>query len=212
MESYFILGTGTGVGKTWASAWLCRRGLEQARRTAYLKPVQTGCDGVVPGDAEWVREQCGDALLPARLEMASPYRYPLAASPHLAARVAGVEAPGVAEVAAAIATIVEEEKPELLVVESAGGVATPLRLGLSMGDVAAALKIPVILVASPGLGTLSATATALEYLAHRGVVPAGLIVSGCCPEPDLVEADNLAELEKMAGDGFFWRLPKAESP
>ena len=212
MESYFILGTGTGVGKTWASAWLCRRALAQGRRTAYLKPVQTACDGVVPGDAEWLRGQCGDGLLPAGLELASPYRYPLAASPHLAARVAGAQAPGLAEVAAAIANIVEAAAPDLLVVESAGGVATPLRLGLSMGDVAAALKIPVILVASPGLGTLSATVTAHEYLAHRGVIPAGLIVSGCSPEPDLVEADNLVELEKLAGDGFFWRLPRAESP
>jgi dethiobiotin synthetase len=212
MESYFILGTGTGVGKTWASAWLCRRSLEQGRRTAYLKPVQTGCDGLVPSDAEWVRQQCGSNLLPGSLDLANPYRYTLAASPHLAARIDGAEAPGMAEIATAMAAIVAADVPELLVVESAGGVASPMRLGLSMGDVAAALKIPVILVTNPGLGTLSATATALEYLKNRGVVPDGLIVSGCSPEPDLVEADNLVRLREMAGAGFFFALPRAAHP
>ncbi|MEN9360575.1 MAG: hypothetical protein RL095_2110 [Verrucomicrobiota bacterium] len=211
MESQLILGTGTGVGKTWASAWLCRRGLGQGRRTAYLKPVQTGC-GDLPGDAEWVRARCGASLLPGCLELASPYRFPLAASPHLAAREAGVEAPGIAEVASAIAALVEVAAPELLIVESAGGVASPLRLGCTMGDLAAALRLPVVLVASPGLGTLSATATALEYLKNRGVIPAGLIVSGCSPQPDLVEADNLRLLEEMAAPGFFEKLMREDCP
>ena len=42
MIKLFITGTGTGVGKTVASAWLCQYLSEQGKKVTYIKPVQTG--------------------------------------------------------------------------------------------------------------------------------------------------------------------------
>ena len=75
MTRYFITGTGTGIGKTWFSAFLVKTLLAEGRRVRYIMPVATGYPE--DDDAAFVAARTGlapqDALtLYTAAEPASP--------------------------------------------------------------------------------------------------------------------------------------------
>jgi malonyl-CoA O-methyltransferase len=161
MQSVFVTGTDTGVGKTVVSACLARRW-----GAAYWKPIQTGL-AQEPGDTETVAWLAG--LPPGRLH--TP-RYSLAAplSPEAAGELEGVAI-----------RLVEFALPEAavpLVVEGAGGVLVPLGAGACMADLMAAFGLPVVLVARSGLGTINHTLLSLEALRRRGLGVLGVVMVG----------------------------------
>ena len=55
----FVTGTGVGVGKTVATAVLARRDVENGKRVAYLKPVETGAGPDDIGDAAFIADAVG---------------------------------------------------------------------------------------------------------------------------------------------------------
>ena len=82
----FVMGTDTGVGKTVVTAAIALAARQRGRSPAVLKPAQTGEDGTITGDAEFVAalialDEPPDAICPYRL------RAPLA--PAVAARLEG---------------------------------------------------------------------------------------------------------------------------
>ena len=68
----FVMGTDTGVGKTVVTAAIALAARQRGRSPAVLKPAQTGEDGTITGDAEFVAALIGldeppDAICPYRL-------------------------------------------------------------------------------------------------------------------------------------------------
>src|ERR1700685_2828624 len=79
-ERFFVTGTDTGIGKTVVSALLCA-----ALDAYYWKPIQTGTrEGTDRRTVARIAERPREKLLP------EAYRFAPPASPHLAARKAGV--------------------------------------------------------------------------------------------------------------------------
>jgi dethiobiotin synthetase len=212
-KTLFITGTGTDVGKTALSLavllWARQRGLN----AAYLKPVQCGtfAFGNPPsqgGDADWIRAMAGPSAA-TRVT----YRFPLAASPHLAAEQAGAMVDlgriraDVEELAAA---------HDLLLVEGSGGAAVPVnRRGATLSALAAELSLPCLIACAPGLGTLHHTLSTLAFLralpsGSTGSIPvAGFAFchrDAAPPALDLSE-DNRATLESLTGLPCFGSLP-----
>jgi len=56
----------------------------------------------------------------------------------------------------------------------------------------------VLVVVSPGLGTLNHTALTLEALAAKGIPCAGLVIGAWPREPGVAEAGNRDSLERLA--------------
>ena len=88
-KSLFIIGTGTDVGKTYASALIVRKLRESGVSAAYYKAAMSGNERdkngrLIPGDARYVRERSG---IRQPLEEMCPYVYEHAVSPHLASRI-----------------------------------------------------------------------------------------------------------------------------
>ena len=84
MIKLFITGTGTGVGKTVASAWLCRTLSELGKKVAYVKPVQTG--GIPDGEKLLsVDEEYVKASAPKLHASECCVNFLIPASPHLVA-------------------------------------------------------------------------------------------------------------------------------
>src|SRR5678816_2896256 len=117
LNTIFISGIGTDVGKTVAAAILA-----EALAADYWKPVQAGfSEGT---DAEFVR-----SLLASQTSVVYPERYKLklAASPHIAAREEGIKI-DLEKIVADYRDITSNVKPQTsnLIIEGAGGLMVPL--------------------------------------------------------------------------------------
>jgi dethiobiotin synthetase len=181
-----VLGTGTDVGKTYVTACLART-LRVHRSVLALKPIESGAAAGVPGDAGRIAEAAGHS------PVFSPWRFPSPVSPHLAARECGVTL----DIARASEWVAQQEAhatPAISLVELAGGVFSPLGLGITNEDLARALEPAVwILVAPDALGVLHDVTASLRAMQRA---PDALVLSGA-READPSTGRNAAELSRL---------------
>jgi len=156
-RSIFVTGTGTDVGKTLCSAILCA--LWEAD---YWKPVQTGSS---IDSLEVLRLSPSTPIHLSTIQLEEP------ASPHWAAQLEDFRID--------LHTLLEE-RPEgySMVIEGAGGPLVPLNESEDMIDLAKALNVPMVVVASTGLGTLHHTLATVQCIRARGVEIAGVLLNG----------------------------------
>ena len=159
-----VLGTDTDVGKTIVSAALLRAASKEGP-AHYWKPVQSGPDC----DTRTVKNlSAGEVLEPG-------YTFDLPASPHEAARAEGREV----DLNQLDRVLTEHlTRPGILVIEPAGGVQVPLTDECLQIDWLARHRLPCVLVARSGLGTLNHTLLTLEALERRNMRPRALILVG----------------------------------
>jgi dethiobiotin synthetase len=187
MNGLFFTGTDTDVGKTFvlcAVARLLRRRGESFR---VCKPVATG--GVPSEDTRRLGEAAGDSDLGA----ITPFAFPEPAAPPVAARLAGTTLK-LPEIVAAVRR--RAAAGGLLLVEGVGGLLCPLTEQETVADLAADLRMPLVVVARRSLGTLNHTLLTLEIARRRGLPVAGVVVSETAPVRGVAEETNVAELRK----------------
>jgi dethiobiotin synthetase len=123
------------------------------------------------------------------------WRYPEPLAPAAAAARAGLPLPTRDELVDSVASV----DAKLTLVEGAGGLLVELgEGGVTLRDLARELAAPVLVVVSPGLGTLNHTALTLEALAAQGIPCAGLVIGAWPREPNVAEADNRDVLGRLA--------------
>jgi dethiobiotin synthetase len=201
----FLTGTDTGCGKTTAGAAIACAARAAGRRVRVLKPVETGCseqDGeLVPADARALAQAAGDERGDAAL---CPYRLALAAAPAVAAREAGIEIdPGRIRAAFRDAC----RGADLVLVEGAGGLLVPIAPELDMAGLAAALELPLLVVARSSLGTINHTLLTLASARARGLRVAAVIANDAAAEVSAAERSNFAWLEQALPPTPCFRLP-----
>jgi len=191
-QAWFVTGTDTGVGKTYASVALLHALRGRGLRAVGMKPVASGCE---PGGAGWQNE---DALA---LQAASdprpdyadvnPYALPVATAPQLAARDAGivVALPPLLEAFARLSA-----GADAVVVEGAGGWLAPMGDGLDQSAMARAVGGQVLLVVGLRLGCLSHARLTARAIEADGCRLAGWIGNRVDPDFDRVD-DYLALLD-----------------
>jgi dethiobiotin synthetase len=206
VTTWFVTGTDTGVGKTTVAASLLTAARNRGWLVGAMKPVESGCaraaDGsLVPADGTLLRAAAGgrDAL-----ERVCPYRFERAVAPGVAAAADGVviDWAWVAREVAALAGAVD-----WCLVEGAGGWLVPMGGGRLLADVVVGLRLPVLVVARAGLGTINHTLLTLESAAARGVDVVGVVLSD--PDggtPDGLGAENAAEIERYGGVRVYGSL------
>ena len=160
MSIHVVTGTDTGIGKTVFAA-----GLAAALGAHYWKPIQAGVEP--DGDKEEVARLSG---LPSSHILPEAYRLNTPASPHLAARIDGVE------ISLDRLALPQVDGP--LVIEGAGGVLVPVNEQLLMADLFAHWGQPVILCARTALGTINHSLLSIEALRARNVPIAGIAFIG----------------------------------
>jgi dethiobiotin synthetase len=180
-----ILGTGTGVGKTFVTAAFaaaCPTGSVLA-----LKPIETGVAQGEPGDAGTIAQAA------CHVPLLSRWRFERGVSPHLAARDQGASIE-VAEVAAWVAEQERRAAPAFTLVESAGGAFTPLGPGATNVDLALSLAPALwVLVAPDALGVLHDLGATLRALPRP---PDAVVLSSARPA-DASSGSNAAELKRL---------------
>ena len=204
MTALFVTGTDTSVGKTVVTAALAVA-LRAAGASPYVvKPAQTGVGPGEPGDLDDVRRLAGDVPGHEGVRL----REPLA--PDTAARLEGVELPGLAEQRDAVVAAAEHHD---VLVEGAGGVLVSLGTHWNLLDLAQSVAyfgVPVgfVVVARAGLGTLNHTALTVDAIQRRDLYVHGVVIGSWPDRPDLAAEQNLLDLPVMTGVPVLGRVPE----
>ncbi|MCH9641160.1 MAG: dethiobiotin synthase [Actinomycetia bacterium] len=182
MSVLFVTGTGTGVGKTIATAALACNARWAGVDVAVCKPVQTGIRDGEDDLAEVAR-------LAGTVDLHSLAAFPEPLAPLAAAQRVGSALPARAALLDMVAAV---DRPGMLtLVEGAGGLLVEIGdAGVTLRDLAGDLDAPVLTVVAPGLGTLNHTALTLEALAAERVGSAGLVIGAWPAEPGVAEVGN----------------------
>ena len=213
----FVTGTDTGVGKTFITAILAKTLADQGIDARVQKWVSTG-NGNFSEDCVFIYELLGNKSvetihgLPNTTGFGpdtAPYCLPLPASPHLAAEQAGVT---IKTKVIRDALFRLELSCEILIVEGVGGVLVPLSRDLFLADLVADLKLPVLIVARSGLGTLNHTLLTLEALRHRNIQIVGVLLNSKGGEDFSIVTDNQRTIAEMGQVEVFGVLPCVKSP
>jgi len=159
-----VAGTGTDVGKTFVTVamvkWLRRRDVAVAVR----KPVQSFVPGATDTDAELLAAASGESphmVCPARRWI------PAAMAPPIAAHSLGLPPFTIEDLVRDLG----DPEPGLTIVESVGGVRSPIACDGDTVALADAIAPElVVLVADAGLGTINSVRLSMDALAPRRVV------------------------------------------
>jgi dethiobiotin synthetase len=194
----FVTGTDTGVGKTRIAAMLAHQLKQQGMVVRPRKPVESGClrgeDGLMPFDAITLQVAAGSDEPLAHI---CPYRFESALSPEKAAALANKQLTLDDVTVACRRGVVSAS--DFLLVEGAGGFYSPLASGVLNADLAIALSLPVLLIASDRLGVINQTLLAVEAIKHRGLTLAAVILNSVTADID-PQMDNATELTRWLGE------------
>lgn len=175
-QGYIVAGAGTDIGKTHISCALLRLWRSQGLRCAAFKPVLSGIEDGVPNDATRLLEALGEAPTADAVARIAPWRFKAPLAPPAAAALEN-KALEFDAIVAACGVALADPRAERVLIETAGGVMSPLTLQHTMLDLIAALRQPVVFVAGSYLGAISHTLTALVALREQGAEIAAIIVS-----------------------------------
>lgn len=177
-----ILGIHTGIGKTITSAVMT-----EALGANYWKPVQAGLE---ERDTDTVSRLITNG--PARVHPEA-VQLKMPASPHTAAAAEGIT---IDHTSFLFPTV---EAP--LLVETAGGVLSPISHNATMADFVAHFQLPAILVSQNYLGSINHTLAAIEVIRHRGIPLLGIVMNGT-PDPS-----SESFIESYTGVSIIARVP-----
>jgi dethiobiotin synthetase len=199
MRGVFVTGTGTEVGKTVVAAAIART-LALSGRVAVFKPAVSGLDEGGEPDHELLRRACGSGQSDDEI---APHRFGPPVSPHLAAELAGTAIDPAALLAAARTA---GAGADALVCEGVGGLLVPLTLGYLVRDLARELGLPVVIAASPGLGTINHTLLTIEAARAVGLSVRAVVLTPWPDKPGELERSNRAAIARL-GDVSVETLP-----
>jgi dethiobiotin synthetase len=190
VRGLFVTGTGTGVGKTILSAALLAAMRAAGEPVRAYKPVVTGLDD---GPREWPPdyELLGTAAGMDPKEVA-PLRFAPAVSPHLAAALAGQSINTTALIDRARA-----RSHRTLIVEGVGGLLVPLTERFAVRDLAVELGLPLLIAASPWLGTINHTLLTIEAARAARLSVAAVVLTPWPTKPSAIERSNRETIAQL---------------
>ena len=188
--TWFVTGTGTGVGKTLFTGLLLAHLRQAGSHALALKPFCSGGRG----DAEVLHSvQHADLSL----EEVNPWSFERPLAPLIASRMEGSEVP----FASAMEHILRMQgRCEVLLLEGAGGLLTPLGHGYSARDIIKALDCKVIIVARNRLGVINEVALTVEALDTGSTQRAKIVLMGGVPGDESVHTNESAIREVVGSE------------
>ncbi|MDO8473749.1 MAG: dethiobiotin synthase, partial [Dehalococcoidia bacterium] len=193
-KGLIIAGTDTGVGKTAFCGGLAAVLKQAGVDVGVMKPVESGCHlkngEPVAADALFLRSMASSE---DELGLINPYALEQPLAPALAARLQGVDIRiGVVKEAFFQLAV----RHELVLVEGAGGMLSPLSAEWSLPDLALELDAPMIIVARNTLGTINHCLLSVHHARMRGVRVLGVVLTHVYPENGLVQEMNPGAIQE----------------
>lgn len=214
-KSVFVTGTGTDIGKTYVTALLLKKLVQEGADAAYFKAAVSGAPAIEECDAGFVIKKAG---LKQDYDSSLCYLYPEPLSPHLAARINN-RYPDMSFIKARYEAL--QERFSCVVMEGSGGIICPIAYEddnkILLEDIIKELAMPCVIVAHAGLGTINHTVLTLHYLKARAIPCQGVILN-FFDDDSLMHRDNLKMIEELGktkviavcpegGDELILRVP-----
>ncbi|MDE0300110.1 MAG: dethiobiotin synthase [Candidatus Poribacteria bacterium] len=218
----FVTGTDTGVGKTVIAGGLAASLASVGVDVGVMKPIATG-GKERDSTSEDEDEEIGEATIPNRAASAEEVNRRLVSEDavylkHAANAKDSLElinpiclreplAPSVASDLEGLPIDLERvdiafkqlcQNHEFMVVEGVGGLAVPIRDDFLVAHLAARFGLPLIIVATPALGTINHTLLTVEFARSFDLEIHGIVLNGFRQEmTGLAERTNPAEISRL---------------
>lgn len=176
---YFVTGIATDIGKTFLVENLCRNLRRKKIAVNAIKPIASGfLDQDENSDSAKILAALGLEFSKKNLDLVTPWRFAQSCSPHHAAKIEGKEINFLELKSFCEKKILEaKNSQEVLLIEAAGGVMTPINDEKTFLDLAAELQIPTLLISANYLGAISHTLCALQALKSKKIRLEKIIVN-----------------------------------
>jgi dethiobiotin synthetase len=201
----FFAGTDTDVGKTYVASLAARVIVANGIKLGVYKPVASGCQieqgQLIAEDAVSLWKAAGK---PLSLEQVCPQRFkaPLAPPEAAALEKTQVDAEKIRD-----GIKIWDQNSELVIVEGAGGLFSPLAAGMLNIDLAQQLNAPVIVVAANRLGAIHQTLATCEAAAKRGIQPMGIVLCDPTGTADDSANSNSEQIQKYCSVPILGSVP-----
>ncbi len=195
----FLTGTDTGVGKTHTAVQLLRAARASGLRCAGMKPVCCGDRG----DAERLLAASSEGLT---IDEINPLWLKTPAAPFSASLIEQVP---IDEKPLIEALRELEDRFDFVLVEGVGGWLVPLRRDFFVSDLAAQMKMPVMVVTQNRLGCLNHTTLTVRSVLDHGLVCAGIVLNETAGLTDIASSTNAGILREILDVPILPMLPDA---
>ena len=187
-KSYFIASFTTDIGKTHFVTKFIKSAIEQKIPINAIKPIITGFDeNDNSSDSAKIIKALGFDLNQSNLDKISPWRFDQPCSPHLLGDIINYQ-----DLKTFCTKKITESTAQnkLLLIESAGGIMTPISYSHNFLNLAQDLNSPVIFITQNFLGSISQTLTAIEALKNKGCDIKYIIVNNKESQQDSMMSDD----------------------
>ncbi len=206
-KGLFITGCGTEIGKTLITGAIARNLRKAGRYVEVYKPIASGCQmsrgDLVSEDGQFLAA-CADSKL--TLAEITPVRYSVPVAPNLAAVTEGraVDLQAVFDGYAYAGS-----GSEGILVEGVGGLLCPLTDDFWVIHLARMMALPVVIVASAGLGTINHTLLTIHAARSAGLEVAGVVINRIDAEsPDESMMTNPRQIAQLGGVEILAMIPE----
>lgn len=158
-KNLLITAIDTNIGKTYLVEQICQK----IPNIKVIKPIISGFNfDDINNDIYKIAKSLNIEYNLKNIDIISPWRFKLASSPHIAS-IKDINFEDLIQFCKKNITLAKKSQKHLLI-ESAGGIMSPINSDKTFKDLALNLDIEIILITSNFLGSLSQTLCAIEVI------------------------------------------------
>ena len=187
-KAFFVTATDTGIGKTFITAGLGFAAQSKGFKVGMSKPIS--CGGIE--DAEFYKNKL---KLKDSIDDINPVKFKQPLSPYAAMKTEKNKI-DVAGIKRSIKDLIKDR--DIVLVEGLGGAAAPVKRNYYVADLIRDLKMPCIVIARAGLGTINHTLMTINELKKRKIRIAGIIMNGYNGK-EISQRSNAQVIEELSG-------------
>ena len=207
MNSFFVTGTDTDVGKTCVSAAIAKHLRDNGVDVGVMKPFASGYKATadsVSGDVEILMKYSG-AKDP--IDLVNPYYFEIPTSPYDACKQLNLEID--------ISRVIDSYKQlvsihDVVIVEGIGGIMTPISKNYFVSDLISDLQMNTIVVTGSKVGAVNHLMLTYQHVKEKNLCLNGFVINQNVS--DGYESSNLKQqIIDLTGQTVYGTIPYQKS-
>ena len=207
MNSLFVTGTDTDVGKTCVTAGIVNHLLKMNVNVGVMKPFASGYKANTDSVSEDVEILMKYSGVNDPVELVNPYYFEIPTSPYEACMKLNREV-DISKVVDAYNQLASNH--DVVIVEGIGGIMTPISQNYFVSDLISELNLNSIIVTGSKIGTVSHTMLTYEHSKQKNLNFKGFVVNQNVSEG--YEMSSLRQqIFRLTGEKVFGAIPYHQS-
>ncbi|GBF24470.1 ATP-dependent dethiobiotin synthetase BioD [archaeon MnTg01] len=205
MNSFFITGTDTDVGKTYVTAGIAAALKKQGKDVGIMKPFAAGTPQNTGYKSEDVQILSKAAQVNDPEKLVNPYFFLIPASPFTAAKNFGIKI----DIKMVLSCFKQlSSLHEILLVEGIGGAMTPILQNYFVTNLIKDMNLETIIVTSSKIGTVNHTLMTCKICQYykikiRGIIINNLNLNGYSMDVLTRDLEELTKIEVIGSIPYF---------